>query len=54
MCLTCGCGEAPTQTIETTETLLVEERLLAKNDELAAHVRASLAERQVTALNLMS
>ena len=54
MCLTCGCGEAPGVTTETTETLDVEERLLAKNDELAAHVRASLAERHVTALNLMS
>jgi hydrogenase nickel incorporation protein HypB len=51
VCLTCGCGEAPP---ESTETVVVEERLLAKNDELAAHVRASLAELRVTALNLMS
>ena len=50
MCLTCGCGDVPAET----ETLVVEERLLAKNDELAAHVRASLAGLRVTALNLMS
>ena len=55
MCLTCGCGEAPaTETTETTETVLVEERLLAKNDRLAEHVRDSLAAREITALNLMS
>ena len=52
MCLTCGCGEAPAT--ETTETVLVEERLLAKNDRLAEHVRDSLAAREITALNLMS
>ena len=49
MCLTCGCGEEP-----VTETLEVEERLLAKNDQVAAHVRASLDDRGITALNLMS
>jgi hydrogenase nickel incorporation protein HypB len=54
VCLTCGCGEAPADTTASTETLVVEERLLAKNDELAAHVRGSLAERHVTAINLMS
>jgi len=48
MCLTCGCGEVEV------ETLGVEERLLAKNDDLAAHVRASLAALHVTAFNLMS
>jgi hydrogenase nickel incorporation protein HypB len=67
MCLTCGCGETqeqlrpfetvaaqPPQGPERTETLEVEERLLAKNDHAAAHVRASLDERGITALNLMS
>lgn len=52
MCLTCGCGEPETEV--ATETLTVEERLLAKNDDLARHVRASLAERRITAYNLMS
>ena len=49
MCLTCGCSRveecapAPvTRPSETTELLNVEERLLAKNDALAAHVRESL------------
>ena len=57
MCLTCGCGDtadAQPATGTVTDTLLVEERLLAKNDRLAQHVRASLEARDVTALNLMS
>jgi hydrogenase nickel incorporation protein HypB len=37
-----------------TEMLVVEERLLAKNDSLAAHVRSWLDARGVVALNLMS
>ena len=37
-----------------TETLTLEVRVLAKNDELAAHNRAWLDERDVTAVNLMS
>lgn len=45
MCGTCGCD---------TEVMTVEERLLAKNDDRAAHVHSSLAERGITALNLMS
>jgi len=56
VCLTCGCGEPADETgvaVET-DTLLVEERLLAKNDRLAEHVRASLEARDITALNLMS
>jgi hydrogenase nickel incorporation protein HypB len=48
MCLTCGCGGAEVETLD------VEQRLLAKNDDLAAHVRASLAVLGVTAFNLMS
>ena len=56
MCLTCGCGEPAdgTGVAVETDTLLVEERLLAKNDRLASHVRASLEARDITALNLMS
>lgn len=50
MCVTCGCGD----TGRETETLVVEERLLAKNDHVAAHVRASLEARGIVAVNLMS
>ena len=49
MCLTCGCGDADqparlgTVTVgQGVETLEIEERLLAKNDHVAAHVRESL------------
>jgi hydrogenase nickel incorporation protein HypB len=44
MCATCGCSE----------TLTIEEKVLAKNDDLAAHNRAWLTERNIVALNLMS
>ena len=56
MCLTCGCGEPEATATGTlaTETLEIEERLLAKNDHVAAHVRATLDDRGITALNLMS
>lgn len=37
-----------------TETITLEQRVLAKNDELAAHNRGWLAARAVTAVNLMS
>lgn len=50
MCDTCGCGTGAAGI----ETLTVEERLLARNDDLAAHVRASLDARGIVALNLMS
>ncbi len=49
MCVTCGCGGE-----QETELVHVEQRLLAKNDALADHVRESLAARRVTAVNLMS
>jgi len=51
MCGTCGCDGA-TQTM--TQTVSVEARLLAKNDDLADHVRASLDARGIVAVNLMS
>ncbi|MFC4783893.1 hydrogenase nickel incorporation protein HypB [Nocardioides sp. MAHUQ-72] len=65
MCLTCGCGadEARLSLPERHdhhhehpehEQLVLEERLLAKNDHLAGHVRAFLAARGITAVNLMS
>ena len=37
-----------------THTIDLEQRILAKNDHLAAHNRQWLAERNVTAVNLMS
>jgi len=70
MCLTCGCGSddvrlsVPGEHVHDHphdhggghehETLVLEERLLAKNDHLAGHVRAFLAARRITAVNLMS
>jgi hydrogenase nickel incorporation protein HypB len=69
VCLTCGCGDTRSsetaldggrpqgravRVAQGVETLAIEERLLAKNDELAAHVRESLDVRRVTALNVMS
>ena len=66
---TCTAASTPvSNTVSTTTTvtrsrgrssgrsrlLQVEERLLAKNDLLAEHVRASFAVRGITALNLMS
>ena len=47
-------GLRPSSTSDTTELLHVEQRLLAKNDALADHVRESLAVRRVAAVNLMS
>ena len=38
----------------TVRTIEVRERVMARNDELAAGVRARLAEHGVVALNLMS
>ncbi len=46
--------EHPHEHREQHETLVLEERLLAKNDHLAGHVRALLAERRITSVNLMS
>ena len=37
-----------------TETVLIEEAILAKNDHLAEHNRSWLADRDIVALNLMS
>jgi hydrogenase nickel incorporation protein HypB len=70
MCLTCGCGADDVRVSVPDghehhhqphhdhrgehETLVLEERLLAKNDHLAGHVRARLAERGITSVNLMS
>lgn len=47
MCGTCGCSAS-------TVTVPVEQRVLARNDELAGRNRAWLAARHVVAVNLMS
>jgi hydrogenase nickel incorporation protein HypB len=66
MCGTCGCGEADVR-VEVIGAhdhahppgaaggvVEIETALLAKNDHLAAHNRAELAERGIVVLNLMS
>ena len=52
MCATCGCSDHVHA--EPGTTLTLEERVLAKNDHLAGHNRAWLAERAILAVNLMS
>jgi len=47
MCATCGCGH-------THEVITLEQKVLAKNDELAASNRAFLEDQEITAINLMS
>ena len=51
-----GQGHLPTQPDSSadTETLTLEARVLAKNDDLAAHNRSWLAARRTVAINLMS
>lgn len=52
MCEACGC--ATHQSDAGHETVEVHAHLLARNDEIAAHVRAHLGEYRVLAVNLMS
>jgi hydrogenase nickel incorporation protein HypB len=47
MCGTCGCSSGH-------EVVTLEEKVLAKNDHLAAHNRELLATRGIRAINLMS
>jgi hydrogenase nickel incorporation protein HypB len=69
MCAVCGCGAeavhdhehepgethgAPGPGAEAGRTVLLEQRILARNDQLAARNRVWLQERDVLALNLMS
>ncbi len=67
MCATCGCGEDAGPRLDGVgvhdhdhdehahgNVVSLEQRVLAKNDRLAARTRAWLAERDVVALNLMS
>jgi hydrogenase nickel incorporation protein HypB len=64
MCATCGCGRSddhprqphghPHDHGPVTETISLEEKVLAKNDAIAADVRDRLAHRGIVAVNLMS
>jgi hydrogenase nickel incorporation protein HypB len=66
VCRTCGCGESdvrvervaghphPHAHEPVAAVVDIETALLAKNDHLAGHNRAWLAERGIVALNLMS
>ena len=62
MCVTCGCGQpgevrthSHTHAVQpSTDLLAIEERVLARNDHLAAHNRAWLERRGIRAVNLMS
>jgi hydrogenase nickel incorporation protein HypB len=47
MCATCGCGHSH-------EVITLEQRVLAKNDELAATNRSFLERNEITAINVMS
>jgi hydrogenase nickel incorporation protein HypB len=51
MCATCGCGHSPTH---THEVVTLEEKVLAKNDTLAAANRRWLTDRGIRTVNLMS
>lgn len=63
MCETCGCGTANEEHQHQhehghehthTKTVTLEQKVLARNDELAEQNRAWLTERGVTAINLIS
>jgi hydrogenase nickel incorporation protein HypB len=54
MCATCGCGERDSTHGHSHETITLEQKVLAKNDALAAHNRDMLAKRGILAVNLMS
>ncbi|MET0416803.1 MAG: hydrogenase nickel incorporation protein HypB [Actinoplanes sp.] len=54
MCATCGCGKHDHPETAGTETITLEQRVLAKNDALAETNRGWLAARGMTAVNLMS
>jgi hydrogenase nickel incorporation protein HypB len=53
MCATCGCSDDAV-VHEHGHTVSLEQKVLARNDELADGNRKWLAEREIRALNLMS
>jgi hydrogenase nickel incorporation protein HypB len=50
MCGTCGCSDKPV----SSRLVVLEQKVLARNDHLAEHNRTWLAERDIVAVNLMS
>ena len=54
MCDTCGCSDSNVRITAATHTVELEQDVLAKNDELASHVRGHLRALDVFAVNLMS
>ncbi|WP_040797633.1 hydrogenase nickel incorporation protein HypB [Nocardia higoensis] len=55
MCATCGCGNvAEHEHAPLTETVSLEQKVLAKNDHLAQHNRDWLRDRGILALNMTS
>src|SRR3954466_14094910 len=63
MCATCGCEAATVHTHEghsheghahPVEAITLEQKVLARNDEVAAANRRHLADRGILAVNLMS
>jgi hydrogenase nickel incorporation protein HypB len=54
MCATCGCGQTGHSHPHPVETITLEQKVLARNDEQAAANRKHLADRDILAVNLMS
>jgi hydrogenase nickel incorporation protein HypB len=54
MCATCGCGHSHSHSHPHAEEITLEQKVLAKNDEIADANRAFLRSRGITAINLMS
>jgi hydrogenase nickel incorporation protein HypB len=59
MCAVCGCGDGPDHdhgdhSAGAGHTVVLEQRILARNDVIAEQNRAWLRQRDVLALNLMS
>lgn len=55
MCDTCGCSDSTAVRItDQSHTVVLEQDILAKNDDLAAHNRTHLRGADVFAINLMS
>lgn len=52
MCATCGCSDETHP--QETQTVVLEQDVLAKNNHLAGHNRSWLASRNILALNIMS
>ncbi|WP_326956282.1 hydrogenase nickel incorporation protein HypB [Amycolatopsis sp. NBC_01286] len=55
MCDTCGCSDTTdVRLTDQSHTVVLEQDILAKNDDLAAHNRTHLRASDVFAINLMS